>query len=383
METILGDDFSRLRRDRTSIKWTAYPPDVLPAWVAEMDARPCPAVVDAATAALSRGDTGYTTIRPYAEAMSAFAESRWGWSVEPERFLSVTDVMIGVLEAIHVTTDPGDVVVVSPPVYHSFFGFIEGYGRRVVTAPLDAQGRLDTAALDRAFGEATTGGRSAAYLLCNPQNPTGTVHTRAELTTLAALAEEHGVRVISDEIHAPLVLDELPFTPYLSVPGGEHGIAVLSASKAWNLAGLKCGLLVAGDAATDVVKAIPEVATHGASHVGAIAHAAALTDGLDWLDQLRSELRVNRDRIAARLAAELPGCRFQPGAATYLAWLDLRAAGYGDDPARRILQRSRVALSSGLTFGDEGRGYARLNFATAPSNLELILDGVVAAAPAS
>ena len=380
MEPILADDVATLRRHRTSVKWTTYPPDVLPAWVAEMDSRPCPAVVDAVGAALARGDVGYTNIRPYAEAMSSFAADRWDWVVEPGRFLSVPDVMIGVLEALRAATGPGDAVVVSTPVYDSFFGFIEGYGRRVVTAPLTGEGRLDENALDRAFADSTSGGRRAAYLLCNPQNPTGTVHTRAELTTLAALAATHGVQVVSDEIHAPLVLDDEPFTPYLSVPGGGRGIAVLSASKAWNLAGLKCALLLGGEEAGDVVKAIPEVATHGASHVGAIAHAAALRDGRDWLDRLRAELRTNRDRAADRLATELPGCRFRSGAATYFAWLDLRGAGFGDEPASRIRDRSRVALSRGLGFGEAGRGFARLNLATAPKNLELVLDGIVSAA---
>ncbi len=380
MEPILADDIAQLRRDRTSVKWTTYPPDVVPAWVAEMDARPCPAVVEAVGAAMARGDTGYTNVRPYAEAMSAFAADRWGWDVDPGRFLSVPDVMIGVLEGIRVTTGPGDAVVVSPPVYNAFFGFIEGYGRRVVTAPLTADGRLDATALDRAFGEATAGGRPAVYLLCNPQNPTGTVHSRAELTSLAEVANTHEVRVVSDEIHAPLVLDDVPFTPYLTVPGGERGISVLSASKAWNLAGLKCGLLVGGEAAGDVVKAIPEVATHGASHLGAIAHAAALSGGLDWLDRLRDEVRANRDRTAERLAADLPGCVYRPGAATYFAWLDLRDAGFGDEPASRILSSSRVALSRGLTFGEAGRGCARLNLATAPANLEVVLDGIMSAA---
>lgn len=378
MDRVLRASLAELRRDRTSIKWVAYPPDVVPAWVAEMDCDPCPAVVDAVGAALRRGDTGYTNVRPYAEAMSAYARDEWGWELAPGRAVSVPDVMIGLLEMIRLFTDEGGAVVVSPPVYDSFYGFIRGYGREVVTAPLSPEGRLDPSALDRAFGEAVRGGRRAAYVLCNPHNPVGAVHTRAELEQLALLADAHGVRVVSDEIHAPLVLEGPGFVPYLSVAGGERGIALHSASKAWNLAGLKCALAVPGaDAVADLAR-MPEVATHGAAHVAAIAHTAALTDGRDWGRRLRAELLANRDHLAARLAAEAPDVAYAPGAATYLAWLDLRATGLGDEPAAELLRRARVALSRGLNYGEEGRGFARLNFATSPEVLDEVVDRVVA-----
>lgn len=363
------------------MKWRVYPAEVLPAWVAEMDARPCPAVVEAVESAVRRGDTGYTWIEPYAEAFAGFAEDRWGWSLEPGRLVSVPDVMIGVLEMLRLFTDRGDAVIVSPPVYDSFFGFISGYDRRLVTAPLDAAGRLDGEALERAFAEATSGGGRAAYLLCNPQNPTGTVHTAAELTMLADTADRYGVRVVADEIHAPLVLSGDGFTPYLSVPGGERGVALHSASKAWNLAGLKCALAIAGDEAQDDLARMPEVATHGASHVAAIAHAAAMSDGRDWLDQLLTELAANRDHLATRLAAELPEAGYHPGDATYLAWLDLRALGLGPDPAEVLRTRGQVALASGPRYGQvAGAGFARLNFATSPEVLDEVVDRVLVGA---
>ncbi len=379
MARVLDVSLDALRRDRTSVKWRLYGPDVIPAWVAEMDAVPCPAVADAVSAAMARGDTGYTWAAPYAEALARFAADRWAWEVDPASAMSMPDVMIGVLECLRLFTSRGDVVVVSPPCYSSFFEFIEGYGRRVLEAPLTPAGRLDETMLDRAFGAATAGGARAAYLLSNPQNPTGVVHTRDELTMLAAVAHAHGVRVIADEIHAPLVLTGASFTPYLSVPGGERGIALISASKGWNLAGLKCALAVpGGDAGADLAR-VPEVARHGASHLAAIAHTAALDEGRDWLDALLGELDENRRHLAARLAAELPDVGYRIPEATYLAWLDLRSTGLGDDPARALLDRARVALSPGRIYGTPGRGFARLNFATSRPILDEILDRIVSA----
>ncbi len=174
---LLGATEAELRRDRTSVKWVAYPPDVLPLWVAEMDAAPCPAVAEAVSAAVRRGDTGYGWGPRYAAAVAEYAEQAWGWEVDTSAAMIVPDVMIGAAELLRLLTDEGGPVVVSPPVYDSFFGFVDAIGRRRVDAPLTPAGRLDPDALRAAFREATAGGERAAYLLCNPQNPTGTVHS--------------------------------------------------------------------------------------------------------------------------------------------------------------------------------------------------------------
>ena len=262
--------------------------------------------------------------------------------------------------------------MVSPPVYDSFFGFVDAIGRRRLDAPLTPEGRLDPEALRTAFRAATAGGERAAYLLCNPHNPTGTVHSPAELESLAALAEEHGVRVVADEIHAPVVYaGGAGFTPYLTVPGAERGFSVFSPSKGWNLAGLKSALAMAGPGAVDDFRRLHEVNTHGSSHIGAIAHVAAMVDGRGWLEQLVGELDANRALLGRLLAEHLPGVRWRAPQATYLAWLDCRDLGLGDDPARAFRERGRVALGSGPNYGREaGRGFARLNFATSPEILE-------------
>ncbi|MER6028921.1 aminotransferase class I/II-fold pyridoxal phosphate-dependent enzyme [Streptomyces sp. NPDC001851] len=363
----------RLRR-RTSMKWRTYPEDVLPLWVAEMDVPLAGPVVRAVTDALALGDTGYPAGTAYAEALAAFAAARWNWDgIAVERTAIVPDVMLGAVEMIKLVTGPGDPVIVNPPVYPPFFPFITHMDRRVVEAPLGAELRLDPAALEEAFRRATAGSGRAAYLLCSPHNPTGTVHTAAELTAVAALAERYGVRVVADEIHAPLVTPGVPFVPYLSVPGAENGLSLMSASKGWNLAGLKAALALAGPKAAADLARLPEEVGHGPSHLGVIAHTAALREGTRWLDALLAGLRANRDLLAALLAEHLPAVRPQPAEATFLAWLDCRALGLGDDPAQVFLDRGRVALSTGPPFGTGGAGHVRLNLATSP---EILTEGV-------
>lgn len=369
---LLGATEAELRRDRTSVKWLAYPPDVLPLWVAEMDAAPCPPVVEAVTAAMRRGDTGYGWAPRYADEVSRYAGAAWGWSVDPSSMLVVTDVMIGASELLRLLTDEGGPVVVSPPVYDSFFGFVEAVGRRRLDAPLTAGGRLDPEALRRVFAEATARGERAVYLLCNPQNPTGVVHTAAELGALAALATEFGVRVVADEIHSPLVHPGGPaFTPYLTVPGAEDAFSVFSPSKGWNLAGLKSAVVVAGSAAGRDLAGLHEVHTHGSSHLGEIAHVAAMREGGPWLEQLLGELVANRELLDRLLTEHLPDVRWVAPEATYLAWLDCRALGLGDDPAAVFRERGRVALGSGPRYDPSGgQGFVRLNFATSPALVE-------------
>ncbi|WP_328500058.1 aminotransferase class I/II-fold pyridoxal phosphate-dependent enzyme [Streptomyces sp. NBC_00457] len=360
----------RLRR-RTSMKWRTYPDDVLPLWVAEMDVPLAEPVVRAITDALTLGDTGYPAGTAYAEALADFAGKRWAWDrLGVERTAIVPDVMLGVVEMIKLVTGPGDPVVVNSPVYPPFFQFVEHMDRRVLQAPLGADLRIDLGTLEEVFRQAVTDGGRAAYLLCSPHNPTGTVHTADELAAIAALADRYGVRVVADEIHAPLVAGGVDFVPYLSVPGSEYGLSLMSASKAWNLAGLKAALAIAGPAAAADLARLPEEVSHGPSHLGVIAHTAALRDGTAWLDALLAGLDDNRRLLADLLAEHLPAIRYRPGEATYLAWFDCRPLGLGDDPAQVFLERGRVALNSGIPFGTGGAGHVRLNLGTSPEVLE-------------
>jgi cysteine-S-conjugate beta-lyase len=294
-------------RRRTSMKWRTYPPDVLPLWVAEMDVPLPQPVVRALTDAIALGDTGYPAGTAYAEALDEFARKRWGWQgVAVERTALVPDVMLGIVEVLKLVTGPGDAVVVNCPVYPPFYPFVEHMDRRIVESPLGPDHRIGLAALDAAFQHAVVGGQAAAYLLCSPHNPTGTVHTSEELAMVARLANTYGVRVVADEIHAPLVPPGATYVPYLSVPGTESAFSLMSASKAWNLAGLKAALVVAGPAADEDLARMPEEVSHGPSHLAIIGHTAALRDGGGWLDALLAGLDDNRRLLADLLARYIP-----------------------------------------------------------------------------
>ncbi|MEU8589218.1 MalY/PatB family protein [Streptomyces sp. NPDC048664] len=373
----------QLRR-RTSMKWRTYPQDVLPLWVAEMDVPLAEPVTRAVRDALAIGDTGYPHGTAYAEALAAFAADRWGWEGPGiENMALVPDVMMGVVEMLRLVTGPGDAVVVCSPVYPPFYAFVAHDARQVVEAPLGPDLRMDLGALEDAFVRARRHGRRAAFLMSSPHNPTGVVHTRQELEAVAELARRHGVRVVSDEIHAPLVLSGAAFTPFLSVPGSENGFALTSASKAWNLAGLKAALAMAGPEAAADLRRMPEEVGHGPSHLGIIAHTAAFREGGDWLDELLTGLDANRALLGRLVAEQLPEVRCLPPQGTFLAWLDCTGLALHDDrpldgpgvvsdlagPARMFRDEARVALSSGHVFGTGGAGCVRLNFATSPAIL--------------
>jgi cystathionine beta-lyase len=363
----------QLRR-RTSMKWRTYPPDVLPLWVAEMDVPLADPVAEAITDAVALGDTGYPAGTAYAEALAEFARKRWSWDgLAVERTTIVPDVMLGIVEMLKLVSAPGDPVIVNCPVYPPFYQFVGNLDRPVVEAPLGPDLRIDCDALEDAFRRSARGGKRPVFLLCSPHNPTGTVHTAAELTRVARLAREYGVRVVADEIHAPIVAAGASFVPFLSLPGAENALSLMSASKAWNLAGLKAALAVAGPEAAGDLARTPEEVGHGPSHLGVIAHTAALRDGGPWLDALLGGLDDNRRLLAALLAEHMPRIGYAPSQGTFLAWLDCRDLGLGSDPSEAFLRRGRVALSSGSDFGTGGAGFVRLNLATAP---EVITEAV-------
>jgi cystathionine beta-lyase len=356
-------------RARHSIKWRQYGPDVLPLWIAEMDTPLAPPITAALTAAVERGDTGYVHPGRLGEAFAGFAARRYGWSPDPSHMIVVPDVLRGIGETLKLVTRPGAGVVVNGPTYPPFFEIIAGAGRTVLESPLsrapDGAYGLDLDALDRDL--ATHG--VEAYLLCNPHNPTGLVLSRDELLAVIEIAHRHRVRILADEIHAPLTYPGFRHTPIATLPGDAAAAAVVfvSASKAWNLPGLKAALVVAaGDPAWAAIQNMPLEVTFGASLPGVIAGEAAFTDGDAWLDELVAGLDFNRHLLADLLTVKLPGAGYVPPQATFLAWLDLRSLGLGDDPAVTLLEHGQLALSSGPTFGASGRGHARLNLATSP-----------------
>ncbi|WP_347125725.1 aminotransferase class I/II-fold pyridoxal phosphate-dependent enzyme [Microbacterium sp. SY138] len=359
-------------RERSSEKWREYPADVLPLFVAETDFPLAPAISTALQRAVEIGDTGYVASRtPLAESFAAFASRRYGWDPDPARMRSTADVSMGIVEILRRVTQPGERIVVTPPVYPPFYDLVAEAGAEVERVPLRDTGtgwELDIDGIRAAFDDGAT-----AILLCNPHNPTGTVHDRDSLAALAELADEFGVAVVSDEIHAPLAQPGTGFTPFLSVSDSAQrvGYAVVSASKAFNLAGLKCALMVTADDATSaVVRGLPVEVEWRTGQFGLLAAVAAFSEESDeWLDGLLRTLDENRVLLKDLLAARLPGARYRIPDAGYLAWIDLSALEWGDNPARRILKDAKVALHFGPSFGAEGAGHVRLNFGTSPEIL--------------
>ena len=361
----MGPDFDALTLDqlrrRSSAKWREHGPDVLPMWVAELDVPLAPAVTRVLREAVEHGDTGYAFPSSLPPAFASFAARRWGWQVDPARCWPVADVMVGVAEALRMLTSPGDGVVVCPPVYPPFFHVPVEHGRVVVEVPLDPGGGLDLPRIDAALG---AGAR--AVLLSSPHNPTGRVWTAAELQALDDVVRPHGAVVVSDEIHAPLTLPGATFAPYLGA-GERDAVAVVSASKAFNLAGLKAALLVAGSAAVaERLATLSYEVAYRCGHLGTAASVAAWQEGDAWLDGLIAHLDRNRRLLADLLPA---GVGYAPPQASYLAWLDFRPLGL-EAPAARLLERGRVALVEGTDFGAAGAGFARLNLGTTRAVLE-------------
>jgi len=211
------------------MKWRTHPADVLPLWVAEMDVLLAEPIHRALSDALASGDTGYPAGTEFAEALSEFAIDRWGWSgLAVDRTAIVPDVMMGIVEMLRLVSADGDAVVVNSPVYPPFYSFVEHMNRKIVESPLGPDGRIDLNILEQTFQKVTAASGRAAYLLCSPHNPTGTVHTEGELTSVAALANQYGVRIIADEIHGPVVLPGASFVPFLSVPGSESALSLMS-----------------------------------------------------------------------------------------------------------------------------------------------------------
>jgi len=357
-------------RLRTSEKWTMYPPEVLPLFVAEMDYPLAPAIIEALVERVRASDTGYVGhAGPLAPAFAGFAARRWGWDVAPESIRTTTDVSVAIVETLRMAIEPGDEVVITPPVYPPFFDLPVEAGGVVVEVPLLSTGdgwSLDLDGLERAFA---AGAR--ALLLCNPHNPLGLVHSRAVLEHVASLAARYGVTVVSDEIHGALVADTAAFTPFLTVSDDarEHGVVVTSASKAFNLAGLKCAVMVAAsDRSVALLDGMSEEVGFRTSILGLHASVAAFTDGDEWLDGAVRSIGENGMLLGTLLDEHLPGIRYRAPAASYLAWLDFRALDWGADPSIRALAAG-VALNAGPTFGTLGAGHARLNLACSPEVL--------------
>ena len=366
-------------RGRAGTKWASVD-GRLAAWVADMDFPVATDIRDALITATA--DVGYphwpgigrsALPERFEERMAA----RFGWQPDVDRLHELADVMQGVVATIHHLTQPGDGIVVHTPAYPPFLGAIEGAGRRVVEVPAQRHGEgwaFDHDALETRL--ATEPAR--LLLLCHPHNPTGHVFTAGELSRVAEIAARHDLVVISDEVHAELVHPPHRHVPFASLaPEVEaRTVTLTSASKAFNLAGLRWAILHAGcDELHAALGSLPRHYLGAPNLMAVVATEAAWTSGDAWQRAVGGQLDTNRQVLATLLQKHLPGIDYAVPDATYLAWLDCRALDLGDDPAETF-RRVGVELSSGPRFGSRGLGFARLNFATGPTVLTHIVEAM-------
>jgi cystathionine beta-lyase len=305
--------------------------------------------------------------------------ARFGWSLDPGRLHELSDALQGVAIALHHLTEPGDGVVVHLPAYPPFLELIRETGRRVVDIPAiqTASGYVwDYDELDARLAAARSGrGSARLWILCHPHNPTGRVFAASELGRVAELAAAHDLVVVSDEIHAELVHPGAVHVPFATLGDdvAARTVTVTSASKAFNLAGLRWAVLFAGHRGLhDSISRLPKHYLGAPNLLAVEATDAAWTEGDGWLAAVRGVLDDNRHRLRALLDAHLPEVRYHVPAATYLAWLDCTALGLGGDPAAEFRKRG-VELAAGGRFGSIGEGFVRLNFATSPAVLDAIV----------
>jgi cystathionine beta-lyase len=381
-------------RERHSSKWRRYNRDVLPMHVAEMDYEIAPTIKALIIDMVTLSDLGYLGPVPeVGEAFSGFAKRHWNWVVAPTDVRLATDVGVGAVEILRAAGKAGDKIVVNTPVYHAFFDWIKEVGMDFVDAPLIRERvggpteeepdsfekpvtvwRLDLAAIEKAFKAG-----AKFFLMCNPQNPVGRMHTASELRQVAELAAKYGVLVISDEIHAPMAYPGETFTPYLSVSDEAKatGVVVTAASKTFNLAGLKASIIVTqSDDVRAKLAAMPEAMHWRSSLIGALAMAEAFENGDAWLKGTMMTLADSRKLLAAEIAEKLPTIDFHLPENGYLGWLDLSSLNLGDNPAALLLLKEKVAFVPGDDHGEAFGQFVRINFACRPASIRASIDKI-------
>ncbi|MGO2747827.1 MalY/PatB family protein [Microbacterium sp.] len=364
-----------------SVKWTMFP-DAIGAFVAEMDFGVAPAISDAINASLSSGLTGYLPQQLATDLQQATANrytEHYGWAIDSDNVRLVPDVIVAFEFAIKNFTAPDAAIIVPTPAYMPFLSVPPRLGRRVIEVPsilVDGRWVMDHDAVTAAFA---AGGEM--LVLCNPHNPLGTVSTRDELLAIADTVADAGGRVFSDEIHAPLVYAPASHIPYASVSpvAAAHTVTAASASKAWNLAGLKCAQIIFSDAESlELWEADGGWTGHGTSTTGALASLAAYRSGDSWLDDVTDYLDGNR-RLLVELVAELPDVHMTMPEGTYIALLDFRETGLTGDLGEWFRENAGVAMTDGAACGQAAIGCTRFVFATPRPIMRAAIERIKAA----
>ncbi len=368
-----------------SEKWRGFDRDVLPLPVAEMDFPVADSIRTVLAEMVAQSDLGYLgSVPELAVGFAKFAAERWSWSVDTSQVGIAADVGVGVVEVLRVFTKPGDTILINSPVYQNFYNWIDETHLTKVDVPFTRTGpqsesdnpwQLDLDEVEKAYAAGLK-----VHLMCSPHNPLGRVFSKDELTRIAEMAKKYGVLVISDEIHAPLTFAEKSFIPFLTISDSarEVGITITAASKGWNIAGLKCAIIIShNDAIKTKLDEMPRAVHFRASILGAFASAAAFAEGGVWLDSVMKQLDHNRFLIRDLLTAKLPSVKYHIPHNSYLAWLDLESLNLGENPTHTLLEKGRVAFNPGHSYGAQCSQYVRLNFATSPEILTEAIDRIV------
>ncbi|MCI4013067.1 aminotransferase class I/II-fold pyridoxal phosphate-dependent enzyme [Brevibacterium sp. ZH18] len=346
-------------------KWSSFPGS-LGAFIAEMDFGVAPGIRQALQEMDERDLFGYAPTQIVADLKSAtasFHADRYGWSVPTEHIELASDVLAGFLGVLQFLTPAETPIVLPTPAYMPFFDVARVTGRELIEVPMirsETGWAADLEAIDAALAPGAT------LVLCNPHNPIGKVYTREELLALAEVVDRNGARVFSDEIHAPLVYEPAQHVPYASVneTTAAHTATATAASKAFNIPGLKCAqLILTSPADREIWAQKGNFVSGAASNAGILATTAAYTQGRDWLAEVISYLKGNRDLLTDLISAQLPNATFLPPEGTYLAWLDLRGYGLETGLADQFNDSAKVAITEGRLCGEVGAGHIRLNFA--------------------
>lgn len=373
-------DFDKItdRRASNSYKWDSAPEGVLPMWVADMDFRTAPAIIDALQKRVAHGIFGYTRVPDaYYDAVTSWFSRRHGWDIDREWIIYTSGVVPAVSAVIKALTVPGDKVIVQTPVYNCFFSSIRNNGCEIVSNPLRRTAdtyEMDFDALERCAADP----RAKVMLLCNPHNPAGRVWTPDELTRLGNICLRNGVTVVADEIHCELVYQGFKYTPFASLSDAflHRSVTCVSPSKAFNIAGLQIANIVAfdNDLRSRIDKAININEVCDVNPFGVAATIAAYNEGEEWLNQLVDYLHGNYEAMAEFCRRELPEFPIARLEGTYLVWMDCSSFGMPSEALEHaLLEDARLWLNAGTMYGAEGEGYMRWNIACPRS---VMLDGL-------
>jgi cystathionine beta-lyase len=372
-------DIATLRARRTN-KWHKFPDDVLPAWVADMDFGVAPSIAAAMTRLTQNQEYGYAAREgALAAAFVRRMQRRFNWATDPADTHAVGDLVQASFSSVMAFSEPGDAVLLQLPSYPPFMRAIQETGRGLIANPMRDDG--ERWVLDLAAYEAAPTPNLRMLIFCHPQNPTGRAFSRAELEAVAAFAIRHDLIVVSDEIHADIVYPGNTHIPLASLHPeiAARTVTITSATKSFNIPALRCAVMHFGgpELKQRFFRRIPERLLGSPGVTGVDATVAAWDDGQPWLDEILAQLRANRDWLARSIAAELPGVTMHVPEATYLAWLDCRALELPGPAGQFFLDRAKVGLNFGETFGAQYAGFARLNFATSAPVLSQIVTRMV------